>query len=139
MCVQCVCVCVCVRSVTANGLSQLVACPTRGPYLLDLVLSNIPIASACVLHGVSDHSMVLTKVPCNVPSESVVQRSVWCFADADSARLAELVGAVSWDFIDDCSPDVAAESLCDAVLACMGTRLCWPSVRVQSLFSLSIS
>jgi hypothetical protein len=63
----------------------------------------------------------------------------WCFADADSAGLAEPLGVVSCDFIDDCSPDVAAESLCDAVLACMGTCLSWPSVRVQSLFSLSIS
>ncbi len=75
--------------------------------------------------------MVLTKVPRSIPTEIVVQRSAWRFVDADSARLAELLCATSWDFIDGCSPDEAAESLCNPVLVCMDS--CVPQRLVREV------
>ena len=75
----------------AMGLNQLVREPTRGNYLLDLALSDIPGASAIALPKIADHSIVQVKTPLLVPEVESIEREVWKFAAADWDRLDALL------------------------------------------------
>ena len=70
----------------AHGLRQLVKEPTRGPYLLDLVLSDLASGIRCRvvpgIHG-TDHDGVLTIVNLDIPASEPVKRTVYDFKYAD--------------------------------------------------------
>ena len=55
------------RAAGELGLRQIVDVPTRGPNLLDLVLTDFEEASAVVLGKVADHAAVLTALKLHVP------------------------------------------------------------------------
>ena len=68
------------------GLRQLVSEPTRGPYLLDLVLSDLASGIRCrVVPGIheNDHDGVLTTVNLRIPAATPVDRKVFDFKKAD--------------------------------------------------------
>ena len=56
------------RLAAANmGLKQVVNQPTRGKHLLDLVLTDVPGTTTCVLPEIADHCVVEVSVPLPVP------------------------------------------------------------------------
>lgn len=74
------------------NLKQFVREPTRGDYLLDLVLSDQDNIQVEVLPMVADHKLVLTSLVFKVPEMTTRLRTVWQYKDADWERLrAELL------------------------------------------------
>ena len=69
------------------GLRQLVKEPTRGKYILDLVLTDVPGCSAKPCAAVTDRNGVLTQVKFKIPETASHEREVWHFSDADWERL----------------------------------------------------
>ena len=67
-----------------HSLKQLVTEPTRGPNLLDLVLSSLgAAASASVVPAIADHKGVLVNVRLSIPKVHTIERSVWDYKKAD--------------------------------------------------------
>ena len=83
----------------AHGLRQLVKEPTRGPYLLDLVLSDLASGIRCRvvpgIHG-TDHDGVLTIVNLDIPASEPVKRTVYDFKYADWPLLKKLLLEKNW-------------------------------------------
>ena len=85
------------------GLKQVVNEPTRGDYLLDLVLTDIPeLLTVRVLPEISDHRVVCIDLHVAVPSFQSIPRTVW---DMQFAQWDDLRGALrttNWrSFFDD--------------------------------------
>ena len=112
-----------------HGLKQHVRDPTRGPYLLDLVLSNFSSGIQCkVLPGVKadDHDGVLTTVNVSVPSSSPVRRQVYDFKHANWDRLKSRLSQVQWGVaLAERSVDDAAAWLTSTILEIVNA--CVPS------------
>ena len=84
----------------SNGLAQLVRCPTRGKYLLDLVLSDLSRPPTTkVLQKISDHNAVLVSVNLRVPVDSPTFRDCWDFAKADWRNFSTALQAAHWPSI----------------------------------------
>ena len=67
-----------------HDLKQLVKEPTRGPNLLDLVLSSLNgHAVANVVPAIADHKGVLVATDLPAPKETFFERTVWDFKHAD--------------------------------------------------------
>ena len=103
-----------------HGLKQHVRGPTRGPYLLDLVLSNFASGIQCkILLGVraDDHDAVLTAVNVFVPSCNPVRRQVYDFKRAKWDRLKSSLSKVQWGVsLAEKSADDAAAWLTSTIL-----------------------
>ena len=65
------------------GFKQLVKEPTRGEYLLDLLLTDLEDCAAKPWHVVADHKRVLTRVNFKVPETAAHQREISHFTDDD--------------------------------------------------------
>ena len=65
------------------GARQLVKEPTRGPYLLDLAITDMAAVKASVIPGISDHQMVNVSLTTGVIIEERVAREVWLYQKAD--------------------------------------------------------
>ena len=102
----------------AHGLRQLVSSPTRGPYLLDLVLSDLASGIRCRvvpgIHG-NDHDGVLTTVHLSVPESSPVDRQVYRFNKADWGKLKQELLDIDWRSVLALSADEAAEKMVDLI------------------------
>ena len=71
--------------------------PTRGKYLLDLVLSDLHDSiTTRVIAGVSDHALVLTHVSMAVPQRKTIQRPCFLFRQADWKSLAAEQRNIDW-------------------------------------------
>ena len=69
-------------------MKQVVREPTRGEYLLDLVLTDIPeLLSVCPVLEISDHGVVCVDLHVTGPSFASIPRAVW---DMKSAKWDEL-------------------------------------------------
>ena len=113
-----------------HGLKQYVKGPTRGAYLLDLVLSSLESGLVCKFTpGINseDHECVLATVKLSVPTAEPVQRKVHEFKNADWTALMEKLGSINWaEFFDTLGADEAAQRfialVLDAVEACVPSR-----------------
>ena len=82
-----------------HGLKQHVKHPTRGPYLLDLVLSNFSSGIRCkVVPGTrdDDHDGVLASVNVSVPATRPVRRQVYDFKKAKWQQLKAKLSSIEW-------------------------------------------
>ena len=120
-----------------HGLRQLVTAPTRGEYLLDLVLSDLASGiRSRVVAGIheNDHSGVLTTVHLAIPESTPVQRKVYDYKKADWDKLRALLLAQDWRPTLALSADDAAEEMAkiilDKVAECIPSRMLmdkiWP-------------
>ena len=101
--------------------------PTRGPYLLDLVLSNFVSGIRCqVVPGVrdDDHEGVVTTLKVAVPAKEPVRRQVYDFNRADWQQLKTALASVDW------GPSLQEKSADDAAL--------WLTTTVLDLVDASI-
>ena len=117
------------QACSLRGLKQHVKGPTRGEYLLDLVLSNFASGVRCkVLPGVrdDDHDGVLASISVSIPSARPVRREVYDFRKADWVKLKQLLQDTEWgNGIRDNSADAAAAWVTSKVLALVNE--CIPS------------
>ena len=82
-----------------NGLRQHVCEPTRGAYLLDLVLSNFASGlTVKVVPGIhdNDHCAVITRIQVHIPASNPVRRAVFDFKAADWNELRVELRNVDW-------------------------------------------
>ena len=80
-----------------RGLQQHVREPTRGEYLLDLVISDLgPLIHTKVVAGIADHSGVLCTLRCPVPAAVMVQREVLLYSRAKWTELRQAISNYDW-------------------------------------------
>ena len=100
-----------------HHLSQHVREPTRGKNVPDLVISDFPGRESTTVTesiGRSDHCVVHAALPLAPPAqESVTQRQVWCYGQADWGRLRVHFRQTDWT---ELLPE-DAENACHLVLA----------------------
>ena len=77
------------------GLKQIVRAPTREQHFLDLVLINIPGATATVLPAIADHKLVTAELTFKVPEQTTITRMVWEFAKADWYKMRDMLSTHS--------------------------------------------
>ena len=97
------------------GLKQLVREPTRGDYLLDLVLSDVQeLVSVRVLPELSDHRMVSIDLDVVVPAFQTVPRLVWDTKFANWDDLRRDISATNWaSLLSADSVDDSVAKLCE--------------------------
>ena len=103
----------------SHGLRQLVKKPTRGPHLLDLVLSDLASGIRCrVVKGIhgNDHDGVLTTVSLAIPATQPVKRKVYDFKKADWCSLKRQLLETDWRIALDLPGDAAAETMVQTIL-----------------------
>ncbi len=89
------------------GLDEKVGAPTRGDYLLDLVLSDLGGDLKCkVLSGVSDHEAVLGTVAFGVPEVHSIEREFFDYKSAPWRQICDELAATNWD-------DMFTTTICD--------------------------
>ena len=104
------------------GFKQHVKGPTRGAYLLDLVLSDFASGVRCkVVPGIheEDHDAVLTTVDISVAESEPVKRKVYDFKKAEWEKLNKRLGAQNWEFLHTLSADNATARLTSVILECV--------------------
>ena len=99
------------------GLAQRVGKPTRGDYLLDLVLSDCAaLASVQVASEIADHRVVLLDVAIATQKSDPVERFVWSFSRANWSSLRTAVATTNWtSIVDSLSVDRAVEAFTEHV------------------------
>ena len=105
-----------------HGLRQLVPTPTRGLYLLDLVLSDLSSGNRCeVVPGVNenDHDGVLTKVHLSIPASDPVQRKVYNFKRANWVELKRSLLEINWRHMLAMDGHEAADSMVQVIMETM--------------------
>jgi hypothetical protein len=99
-----------------HGFRQLVKEPTRGPNLLDLLMTDIDDVKCKVLPAIADHKGILASLKLRVPRTEVIQRQVWTFGKADWDGFRCKVKNIPWDCISTLPPDEGAEFLTRCIL-----------------------
>ena len=98
------------------GFKQFVKEPTRGKYILDLVLTDVTDSAASTLATVAHHRYVLTKLQFKVPETSTYQREIWHFKDADLVKLATNIEDTNWDFRSSYAPSQKTRPMTEKLL-----------------------
>ena len=100
------------------GLKQIVAKPTRGEYLLDLILTDSPsLCKVDVLPEISDHRVVCLDIEVTVSYAEPVSRAVWDMKEANWDGLRRDISTRNWkDCFDDRDPDGSVQRFCDALI-----------------------
>ena len=102
-----------------HGLRQIVSKPTRGPYLLDLVLTDLPSGVRCeVVPGIheNDHDGVLTSVKVEIAPSQPIERTVFDFRKADWVGLRSRLLEIDWRECLAKSGDDAASEMVQRLL-----------------------
>ena len=100
------------------GLTEKVRKPTRGEYLLDLVLTDILSGVACkVLPKISDHNAVLATFALKVSRSLPIVREFWDFLHADWHGLCSSLKNINWaSFFAGLGADAATTAFTDTLL-----------------------
>ena len=114
-----------------EGLRQLVRKPTRGDYLLDLVITDIELAIVAVLSKLADHAVLMVRLNLGMQECSSHQRKVWVFSKADWVRLKEDFSSCDWSFLETLDADEGADRLTDLVLSSAAARIPQKTITCQ--------
>ena len=99
------------------GMKQLVREPTRGEYLLDLVISDMPNIDISVLPTLADHKLVLAKIAVHAAASQAIPRHCWMFKQANWNALRCALSRIDWQFLQVDFLDTAAERFVLTILA----------------------
>ena len=114
------------------GLKQLVAKPTRGEYLLDLVLTDA--AALCkveVLPEISDHRVVSLDINVVASYSVEIPRTVWQMSKANWEKLRHDVSMTNWAaLLDDRDPEASVRRFCDAI-----QEICVDNIPRKTIFT----
>ena len=72
-----------------HGLRQIVNVPTRGDYLLDLVLTNHIDVKYSLGPKISDHFSLLINLPDSMEDREMSSRTIWHYRDANWQAIRE--------------------------------------------------
>ena len=102
-----------------SGLKQHVAEPTRGLYLLDLVLADVgELLKVQVLPELADHKVVCIDLDVLVPVCDETTRQVWNFHKADWEALSQELKRTHWEhFLVEADPEGSVQRLCEFLTA----------------------
>ena len=109
------------------NLQQFGNKPTRGQYLLDLVMTNLPDCKIEVLPMIADHQCVLVHVPMRICLNTVTSRWGWIYSQANWPLLRRTLQETDWSFIFRLPLDDAVERFQLTILA--EARKCIPMKR----------
>ena len=98
------------------GLEEKVQKPTRGDYLLDLVLTDVECVQAKVDSKVSDHCGVLASLSLSAPVSFPVTRQLWKWNKAKWAELNEYFCNTNWHSLLTGPVEEAAETFTNYLL-----------------------
>ena len=97
---------------TSHGLSQCVKSPTRGDYLLDLVLCDFASQISCdIVPGIleKDHEAVIFTVDISISCSTPASRECFDFGQANWKALESKFSTVDWaSFFEDLNADDVA-------------------------------
>ena len=100
-----------------SGFDEKVGAPTRGDYLLDLVLSDLGSDLKCkVVDGVSDHEAVLGTVAFGVPEVHEIEREFFDYKAAPWERICDDLADMPWN-------DLFSTTTCDNAALLFEERL----------------
>ena len=121
------------------GLQEKVRKPTRGNYLLDLLLTDIPTGVSCsVLPRISDHNSVLSKFALRVDQLASKTQRTWLFDKADWHGLLAELDATDWKhFFGNLAVELAVEKFTCYVLECTARYI--PKVKRPPTVSSSMA
>jgi hypothetical protein len=91
------------------GMQQMVHEPTRGEYLLDLVMSDVEALWYKVLPKIADHGLVCAHFDLPVPVSEKLQRTVWQYVETHWEGLCAELEESDWAQMDTCSAGGCAE------------------------------
>lgn len=100
----------------AAGLQQLVWEPTRGEYILDLLLTDIDGVKCKVLPKVADHNALLVKWPLPAPKSIVIERTVWNYKEVDWDGLKSTLANEDWAWLYQVDVGASANQLTNFIL-----------------------
>ena len=99
------------------GFRQCVKAPTRGMYLLDLVLTDLQVEIICnVLHPIADHNVVQLSLQLPLPDPQVMIRNCWHFGNANWKGLRRRFRSVNWHEVVFDDVDASVRRLNNAIL-----------------------
>ena len=103
---------------TDLGLVQGVREPTRGEYLLDLVMTDMLDMAAIQVHPpIADHCVVCMTIDVETASADPVERFVWDYRRANWNDLCRALEDVNWkDVLEESSVNDAARRITDIIL-----------------------
>ena len=82
------------------GLHQIVAEPTRGEHILDLVMTDLPATTTTFAHlGTSDHNPVLVQLQVPVFRDKPYRRKVWSYDRTNFWDMRGHLSSVNWSGI----------------------------------------
>ena len=84
-----------------QGLFEKVGKPTRGEYLLDLVLSNNVEVKARLGPKLADHSAILVTVPDVIEVRELPPRVIWQFDDANWEAIRNNITTFDWGVLKE--------------------------------------
>lgn len=88
-------------------LQQLVREPTRGDYLLDLCLGDIPDCKNKVIPYIADHKGLVIHLPMNAPVVKDLPRRVWHFRGAAWRDMKYDLCSHDWQILQEGTPNDA--------------------------------
>ena len=106
-----------------EGLRQLVRKPTRGEYLLDLVITDIELATVEVSTMIADHAVLMVRLNLVLPESSSHRRKVWMFSKADWDGLKGDLSHSDWSFLDAGDTSEVADRMTRLVLSFAESRI----------------
>ena len=106
-----------------HHLRQIVNQPTREGNLLDLVLTDAPVANSRVEAKITDQSCVMTSLPQQLPVYKRRVRTVWRHEHAMWDAIYFQLGEIRWCTIATSRPDSAAEWIRDQIMDCMSEHI----------------
>ena len=92
---------------SSHGLREMVGQPTRGDYLLDLVLCSHADVKVQLGAMLADHASLLIKVPDAVETRILAPRLVWQYEDADWHAIKFQLDHCDWHILTQGSVDDA--------------------------------
>ena len=98
------------------GALQMVRKPTRGPYLLDLAMTDMAGAEAVLEPGLSDHEMVQLKIDLSIPASVVVERKVYDYSRGDWEALQDTLLSTAWPSTSSQHATAMVQSVTDTIL-----------------------
>jgi hypothetical protein len=100
----------------SSGLRQIVRGPTRGEYLLDLVITDLDEVKYKLLHKFADHKALWITLRLPVPKTASFERTVWHFRDADWEGMQAVLAHTDWSWISNVDAHMGAQGLTEAVM-----------------------
>ena len=107
-----------------HGLKERVRKPTRGPYLLDLVLTDHPQIDVVIGAKIADHSSLLLHVPDSFEERTMGSRHVWHYRDANWEEMEQSLEHTSWSNLLEGSVDDAVQVIYDVLYVCFESSTC---------------